>query len=714
MMLWVLSKATVFLLLSLHSFARPQRPSTTNLPAPLRQIVPDCAQRCVSTVFVSNFPTLACLKPDKLESFCCQYSSVAFALEQLILSCIENDCPSSLNGESVSIQNICERGSSTTESPESSTTTVRTSTFSSDVTFKTSQSILTNSKSTNIVSSTKATDSTSLTQPTSTSEIIATDENTERIIPIETQTAPLVSSIAEVENEEEEAEDGDDDNDPGPLTTGQIIGISMSAVGALALALGAMSIIAYFRRRRLQRSISEDETFGFQSSSRPSLEFHASSDKPKITEAIPKPKPVADLAQPVILSRSADRSNLSPASMQLDSIGIAISSEIRTDKTLPERPMQKPRKPAPISRISSTSETTIFEEDGKLASDKKPKKIITNRNSESANSNHIVGTPPFLYEDQLSDRQEKPPVPPKPSLSVKIPKARQGPDPRSVQPYAQNQAKCDDAGNPRLVTASRLVAMLAARQPVTDKVSSQNESSNRSSFEDIPQYYTTPRNQFGGLDDSWEYNPSAGRRLDSGSRASSFAKRDSRASETSFETTIPDEETPPLNESKKLSPVVESPISGLRYPKVPRSSNQLVARQSASLRDSSDDEASKSPNRTPLSARSHRRNQSNQSSIKSPSKQASENQLISSGSKNPISQFSVEGWQTLGSKDETAMVAPLKLSRRYEKVSEPNFETKPVAKGADTFREDTGLKSPLWDPQLYPLRRGDELFLYVK
>ena len=698
------------LLLPFCSSARPQRTPTAALPTPLRQVLPSCAQSCVSTIFASYFPTLACLKPDELDSFCCQYSSVAFALEQLILSCIKENCSLSPNNDSVSVQSICGQSSSITESAKSPAS-ITTSTLSAKSSVRTAQTVPIENTTTRVALTTVVSSSAFPAQSASTSKTVLLSDTTERATIVSTQTAPVASSIAE--KEDNEMEDEGDNNDPGPLTTGQIIGISMSAVGTLAFALGAISIITYFRRRRLQRRVSEGEAFGFQSSSRPSLDLHTTLDKPKLAEAVQKPEPVADLTQPVVLSRLNDMRNRSTTSMRLDSIGVAISSEARTDKSLPERPTQKPRKPIPVSRVSSTSETTVFEEDRRSAFDKKPNKITTMQDLESATSDQTVGTPPFCYEDQLSGQQEKPPVPPKPSLSVQIPEPKSGPDPRFVQPYTRNQQNRDDACSPKLVTASRLVAMLAARPPI-DKTPSYNESSNRSSFEYIPRYYTTPRDQIGGLEDSWEYNPSAGRRLDPSSHSSSFVKRDSRASDTSFETTVPDEETPPANESKKLSPVVESPISGLRYPKVPRASNQLVVRQSASLRESSDDEASKSPDRTPLSARRHRRNQSNQSSDKSATKNISGHKARPSNSKTPISLCSDEGWQILGPKDETAMVAPLKLHGRYERAPKQNPETKQVTTSADIPGEEINLKSPLWDPRLYPLRRGDELFLYLK
>ena len=63
--------------------------------------------------------------------------------------------------------------------------------------------------------------------------------------------------------------------------------------------------------------------------------------------------------------------------------------------------------------------------------------------------------------------------------------------------------------------------------------------------------------------------------------------RESSTSETSFESVISSEATPPEEESKQIIPLTpihesHSPLAGLRYPKIPRPSNQAIARPAAS------------------------------------------------------------------------------------------------------------------------------------
>jgi hypothetical protein len=74
--------------------------------------------------------------------------------------------------------------------------------------------------------------------------------------------------------------------------------------------------------------------------------------------------------------------------------------------------------------------------------------------------------------------------------------------------------------------------------------------------------------------------------------------RHSTASDTSFESMGDDEPTPPEQE-KHLTPVVEmSPISSVRYPKIPRSTNQAVPRSPAQAMPPRSTATTSSPSRT--------------------------------------------------------------------------------------------------------------------
>jgi len=76
---------------------------------------------------------------------------------------------------------------------------------------------------------------------------------------------------------------------------------------------------------------------------------------------------------------------------------------------------------------------------------------------------------------------------------------------------------------------------------------------------------------------------SSARSASNSRRPSKASSRDSQASFTSFESLGSDDDpTPPQEEDRRLSPVHESPVTNLRYPKIPRPANQAVPRSSAS------------------------------------------------------------------------------------------------------------------------------------
>ncbi|RMY51045.1 hypothetical protein D0863_14704 [Hortaea werneckii] len=229
------------------------------------------------------------------------------------------------------------------------------------------------------------------------------------------------------------------------------------------------------------------------------------------------------------------------------------------------------------------------------------------------------------------------------------------------------------------------------------------------------------------------------------------SKRDSRASETSFESTDPDEPTPPEEDDKQLSPVAEtehSPIARVRYPKIPRSSNQAIPRSppvklmaSPGL---SQDDRSTLP--------SHRRQQSSRtdaptSSPVTPQRQMTDASTLSGSTlaakrrgdsaahdleKRLIidTSHSRAGSHTKSPlrKDIEPRTSPLhgygRSARTAPKGHPPRAPSAAMLSpdSATSFRrqvvrtpkaQEVVLKSPLWEPKLTPSRRGEDLYLEV-
>lgn len=170
--------------------------------------------------------------------------------------------------------------------------------------------------------------------------------------------------------------------------------------------------------------------------------------------------------------------------------------------------------------------------------------------------------------------------------------------------------------------------------------------------------------------------------------------RDSSASGTSIETSFSEEPTPPEEVQPVLTPISEgSPLSGLRYPKVPRPSNQSVPRHSRSPSKENLSPVQERPPSPPNGRPGHVRSDSSTSLVekrKGPDAATDlQNRLWITGSRGktvaPVD-APHEGW-------------PIRASSRTE---EREFSApKPRGNGQEMV-----MKSPLWEPKLTP-KRGD-------
>ncbi|KAF2112933.1 hypothetical protein BDV96DRAFT_648561 [Lophiotrema nucula] len=227
------------------------------------------------------------------------------------------------------------------------------------------------------------------------------------------------------------------------------------------------------------------------------------------------------------------------------------------------------------------------------------------------------------------------------------------------------------------------------------------------------------------------------------SRATSRAStnnRDSYSSQTSFETVDPNDPTPEDDdedkqlEDNKLSPVAESPISNLRYPKVPRASNQLVPRSPRSP-------ASQKSQRSPL-LRSPIGGVPEPQSLLAKRRGEQPTLTLDTGSPNPnrdsvrnymrtfrqhMRSTSVESaWNPTPSSWAHSSVAGSsarhtrtqssmwpKSPAMYDDAIRPlNIPGKPLT--TEMAEVDLNeLKSPIWVPRLTPRRQGDDLLISV-
>ncbi|KAJ4290442.1 hypothetical protein N0V90_010658 [Kalmusia sp. IMI 367209] len=378
--------------------------------------------------------------------------------------------------------------------------------------------------------------------------------------------------------------------------------------------------------------------------------------------------------------------NASNSSVPLEQIGLAISIEPPTTsithsgQNVPPqleevKQQQRPtiaRRNADISLRpdSVMTQTTLFEED------------------EIRRESKLLPTPPVPIPPIRTFQPSRPPpaanlsqatmtrtnnrqLPQQPELFLDIPVRYSRSHPSKVETL-------EATSHGKSASASALKTQLPPRTR-TSEYNPMSADSELSHGGDIPDYYFTayeeprpihsvssgnPSRRFRPKQEQVFGNVKPKRSSSNVSRATSRAStniRDSFSSQTSFETIDPNDPTPEDDDGDrrlddgKLSPVVESPISKLRYPKVPRTSNQLVPR------------SPKSPQ--------------SQASQSSPRWQPQPSSLL-------VKRKGEQGALTLGS--------PFRSGS-------PDMPTE----------EMQALKSPVWVPRLTPTRQGDDLFINV-
>jgi hypothetical protein len=456
------------------------------------------------------------------------------------------------------------------------------------------------------------------------------------------------------------------------------------------------------------------------------------------------------------------RNDSSKASLPISQIGLAISAELPGDSP----PSEKSPPPTQNSslkqqrRVSSESDAdpskrpdtmctqdTVFEEDD----------ARDHRRESRLLPMPPVPIPPirsFQPSRKMSMRAPEPaqgptqirPLVQQPELFLDIParhsrsqpirilpteNPRQNPPPSYSQPLAK----------PQLAPA---IQIPPTRLPPPSQRSNATSASELSGEVDIPDYYFTawqdskpkglalsisprPRQRQPDSPKPVKVKP----KLSSStlSRANSTAStniRDSTASQTSFETADPNDSTPEDDDDdkqldgSKLSPVAESPISNLRYPKVPRSSNVYVARSPRSpLSLNSQD----SPHEASSPSSLFVKRRGEQSTLHLPS-------LIHTGSplgpearsqtrryRQHLRTASDETWSTLRASERSTRTQsglwPRSPAMYESDVVRPLTIRSKLQPPPPPAEDMQALKSPAWVPRLTPTRQGEDLLISV-
>ncbi|KAH7083958.1 hypothetical protein FB567DRAFT_446251 [Paraphoma chrysanthemicola] len=591
------------------------------------------------------------------------------------------------------------------------------------------------------------------------------------------------------------------------MTPAQIAGLSVAAVAAFAIAIGLMALSVCLRRKKERKNAFDSDEKGL---GRKSKKYSTRVSQWVPVGSIPSPPKRFPIAVPPAAKRDNRQSrnvtgqnkgfpalpaptrhvqrngvgtsnSSSNSSLPLDQIGVAISEmdgtsvPSQTASNVSLRP-QQPGTQVPYRPISTMTQTTVFEEDETTARRRSsvllptppvPVPPIRSLQPSKRASTFDTATgfpfpqPPKQHSRQASRRLE---------LFLDIPVRHERPQPRRI--IANDMPS---TGSPK-PTAAPQANRLAPPIQMSNSVSPQRTPASSSGGDIDDYYFSTPKKPTPRASPAYIARPRdspktvqiRSKRSDSTvSRTTSRAStniRDSYSSQTSFETADPSDPTPEDEDSDKqlsddkLSPVAESPISNLRYPKVPRASNQLVPRSPKALTQAhtqfsppraprrnqpsppstshllqnrhkdlapllletrvplrvpashNDVAMIRDPLREPFTSppqvqrrqRTHVRSNSTESWTTTPKSKIERKSRTQSG----MWPASPAMYDTSPPLADLAPIRPLMQRRKREEMAEINV-------GRDVEVDDKGVKSPVWVPRLTPTRKGEDLFISV-
>lgn len=745
--------------------------SKRSLPPKLQQQVPACAQPCLQTSLSEQFP-FACTSPVDLSCLCSRYSFDGQALGEVAVGCIYASCSSTYHG-ATSAYNICFGQSyavaptltaitvvartSSTPASKTSTRPIATTTFQTTPKASSTSRPQVSHTGTVIADSVSLVPSPTSTIPQQTPTPVPASEPPKTMTPAQIAGLAVavgaafiiaigLMSLTIFLRRRREQKKSVLVNEKGPLSPGP-----STYSSRYSLPFAPESSMPDPPRRFLlpppppsvhkKSGQSLRAQYGEDAAPRP-LNLNRTSD----SIAVSKP-PVASSnagqgsVHPLLLPALKTRRNASSSSVPLEEIGLAITvepprpaagqTEQKTHAQKEENKEQRPvisRRNADLSQRpdSVMTQTTMFEEDG-FRRESKLLPALPQFPSPPIRtfqpSRPIPSASPLQAAMESTIRR----VPKQPELFLEIP-ARHS---RSQLPeITASQSSSHDRGKS---------AALSGSHTSEHNVKS---ASSEMTHGDIPDYYFTTYDQPKTIHSVSPGN--LGRRLRSKadhaysntrpkrsssnvSRATSRASthiRDSWSSQTSFETVDEDDPTPEDDDGNKqlkdgrLSPVAESPIRKLRYPKVPRTSNQLVPRSPKSPQSRASQNSPRWLSQ-PSSLLVKRTGEQGALALGNPYRSRSPDARTTSEIRkyrHHLRSSSVETFSPARSSERTTRTQS-SLWPKSPAMFEPDVVRPLTIRKTQLLQTPTedmyALKSPVWVPRLTPTRQGDDLFINV-
>jgi hypothetical protein len=546
------------------------------LPQQLQNTVPTCAQSCLENYISQQYGN--CLNSG-FSCLCSQYSSQGYTIGELGFICLRGSCSSTTENEEAQVYDVCSAQSSAVSATHSTLTVLATTSSLAGGGLTTTTVTSTSSPvATSTSLQTLASSSSPITAAAATSTLGATSTQSSCSLTMSTSSAAAATSSSSASTS---------------LTAGQAVGVSIAAFGGMAALIGVVYLITCLRRRKTQEAAKVDkrDSYDFIDDAPPRFSpFHHGYADPR--------GPLGGFAERRVELPSDKRHtewyhNRFPGPFPEPyshgklagqgtpvSLGIHQSNEsTRTmSQLLPEKPGSTPPQPqhaSPRPR-SMRSPMTVFEEDRLSRVD-------------STQIPQMPGPPPpvqiaparAVHRPQYASTYTRSPeeIQPLP-LSIDIPRqARRSPTAFPPPPVPNDDIAIIDHRSSR-VSKAKSGASTSAGSLLSYYASPEAGS--------IPSPGPLTSNPLGSPLTPTSLEPQ--RRMKPVPSLITVTKpthpppvsrqrSNSTGSNTSFETTDLDEPTPPEEEERQLSPVAEhSPIAGIRYPKIPRSSNQAVPR----------------------------------------------------------------------------------------------------------------------------------------
>ena len=531
---------------------------STTLPPQLQRSVPQCAQQCLLHYINQEYNC-----PDnELACLCDRYSSEGFTLGELAYICLTQTCQHESTAEQKKAYFVCNSNSQAV-GPTHATLTLPASTASRI--------------HTSIGSLHTATGTSKHTRPHTASSVATMTKTalSAAMGPSRTQTMPA-SAAAQASRATSTSLHATG------LTGAQAAGISIAAMGTVILAIALIYLISCLRRRKVTIQ-DERKTYDFVDEAPPRFS--------PFNYGIADPRgPLGGFqkrrAELVAETRTSNwaRSHYAPDNTQRHEKGVDISPatyqshDSKRSQLLPDKPYSTLLRPFQKSPALTTM--TIFEED---RPQERPPPVPSLKPlpklPPAGRAIYYPAPPPVKPRRNPQYVDQSPRSPDKtrqPSLSLDIPRqaARL---PRIPSPVAFPLP-------PNVAPPLR-----KGRDPSTE-----SKSKSRGSEGSLLNYYASPE---AGCDASPDIDEPTTpideeiqRRkavpnsitITKPTHPPRAVRMDSNGSDTSFESNATDEPTPPEEIERQLTPVQEpgqpSPISCIRYPKIPRSSNQAVPR----------------------------------------------------------------------------------------------------------------------------------------